>query len=240
VSAIPRLTTTWAEHLVIPKLHPKVIVVGLCSYDLGAEDPGRTVFYDAYLGSSGARQLTGTDDPIQTVDRWLGQHSSLWLHKYQLRDPATVLHALEGHTPAGDPEAVSLAGDGRQTAGQNLPYQNLTTVDVRGWRLGTKDTASLEGLIAYAHRRGIKVVLVDMPVAPQFVAAMPHGAATYHVFDRALGTIGHRTGSSVLFYETVPSDALFVNNIHLNHTGAELLSTRLGSDLKLMVHPGER
>jgi hypothetical protein len=232
-AAIPRMTANWAEHVVIPRLHPKVIVIGLCSYDLGAEDPLRTVVYDAYLGSSGVRQVMGTDDPIQAVDRWLGEHSSLWLHKYQLRDPAAVLHAIEGHTPTQDPVAVDLAADGRQTDAQNQPYQDLTTVDVKGWRLGKKDTAAIDGLISYAHRRGIKVVLVDMPVAPQFVAAT--GSARYQDFNNDLGAIGRRTGATVLFYQTARNDSLFLNNIHLNHTGAELLSARLGGALTPIV-----
>jgi hypothetical protein len=229
VSAIPRLTATWAEHLVIPRLHPKVIVVGLSSYDLGAEDPNRTVFYDAYVGSSGDRQLMGTDDPIQAADRWLGQHSSLWFHKYQLRDPANVVGAVEGHAPAQDLEVAGLSADGRSTVDQNRAYQDLTTVDLKGWRLGAKDSAALKGLISFAHRRGIKVVLVDMPVTPQLISAMPHGAASYQVFNAALGAIGHSTGTPVLFYQTVHGDSLFSNNIHLNHTGAELFSARLGA-----------
>jgi hypothetical protein len=235
-SAIPRLTAKWAEYVVIPKLHPKVIVIGLSSYDLGAEDPGRTGFYDAYVGSAGAQQVMGTADPIQEVDYWLGQHSSLWFHKYQLRDPETVWRAIEGKAPAVDPSAAALTAQGRQTADQHLPYQDLTTVDLKGWRLGTKDTSALRGLISFAHHRGIKVVLVDMPVAPQFVAAMPHGAASYETFNNELAAIGRQTSSTVLFYQRVTSDSLFFNNIHLNHTGAELFSARLGAALARIVH----
>lgn len=235
VSSIPRMTTEWTEQVVVPKLHPKVVVLGLCSYDLGAEDPNRTVFLNAYNSSSGVRQLTDDNDLIQNLDQWLGQHSALWFHKYQLRDPATVLHALEGEQPAAPPQTATVAADGRQTMDQNQQYANDPTVDLRGWRLGTKDTAAVKQLIAFDHARHITTILVNMPVTAHFVAKMPNGGASYAVFDREVAAIGHQTGASVLSYEGVNDTALFINDIHLNKTGATLLTTRLASALQHLV-----
>jgi hypothetical protein len=234
-SSIPRMTAVWAEHVVIPRLHPRVVVFGLNAYDLGAEDPNRSAFYNAFLGSSGAREVLGTDDPIQSVDRWLGEHSALWQHKYQLRDPATLVRAVEDHSPRVDAEAAAVDQNGRQTANQYLPYSDLTTIDMNGWTLGTPDTAAVRQLIAFDHARNIQTVLVDMPVTNQFVASMPQGNTSYEVFTDEVAIIGRKTGTKVINDASVRNDGLFFNNIHLNHNGAELLSIQLGRILKGIV-----
>jgi hypothetical protein len=235
-SSIPRMSAAWAEGVVIPKLHPRVIVLGLISYDLGAEDPNRTDAYNALLASAGYRAVTGRNNVIQSVDRWLGTYSALWFHKYQLRDPATVLRAISGHPQPGDAAADDVDPTGRETDGQYSPFVDLTTVDVRHWSLGTKDTAAVEQLITYAKKRGITVVLVDMPVTGQFVAAMPHGAASYRTFRAGLATIGTRSSTKVLYYDGFGKDSLFGDNIHLNHDGAEQFSATLGRALRGVAH----
>jgi hypothetical protein len=235
-SSIPRMTTAWAESVVIPKLHPKVIVLGVGAYDIGAEGgAGRTAFYDAFLASSGARQAMGKENPIQRANRWIGQYSELWFHKDQLRDPETVVRAVLGRTPPSDPEAANLDADGRETADQYFPFSNQARVDVTDWSLGTKDTDAVKQLIAYAHKRGITVILVDMPVTNQLVNRMPQGEASYKSFDTALGAIGKTSHSKVLYFDNIRSDSLFLDDIHLNHNGADLLSVGLGRELKPLV-----
>jgi hypothetical protein len=236
VASIPVQTVKWAETIVLPRLHPKVIVLGLTSYDFEKTDPDRYGIYDEYLGSSGARQVMGTDDPIQAVDRWLGTVSALWFHKYQLRDPAAVLHALEGDPAPVDSGAATVDPLGRQTAGQNLQWKKgRPTVNVGRWTLGTKDVAAVDGLITYAHARHIKVVLVNMPVTKNFVAQMPDGQASYNIFNAKVDAIGRSSNSIVLNYQSVSNHAVFRDNIHLNAVGAKLFSIQLGLALRSVV-----
>jgi hypothetical protein len=237
-SSIPRMTADWAESVVIPRLHPKVIVLGVGAYDLGAEGPDRTAFLNAFLGSSGAKQAMGTEDPIQAADQWIGKYSALWNHKYQLRDPATVVRAVLGHPQPVDAstlEADDIDANGRETADQYAPFSNQARVDVSDWTLGTKDAAAVKQLIAYAAKRHIEVVLVDMPVTNQSVDQMPPGA--FKTFKRALDAIGTSTGTKVLDFDSIRSTSLFLDDIHLNHTGVDFFSTGLGTELKPLVHP---
>jgi hypothetical protein len=234
-SSIPRMSVAWAESVVIPKLHPKVIVLGLSSYDLGSEDPNRTAFYNAFLASSGAKEAMGTEDPIQRVNRWLGSVSSLWFHKFQLRDPATVLRAIAGRPQPTDPEADDVSAHGRETIDQYTSFVNETGLDLKGWSIGTKDTDAVKQFITYAKKRHITVVLVDMPVTNQFVDDMPHGEADYQTFRAELAQLGAHGRATVLYYDTLRSDSLFQNDIHLNHAGAEFLSTGLGAALKHII-----
>jgi hypothetical protein len=235
-SSIPRMTKVWAEDVVIPKLHPKILVLGVGAYDLGAAGgAGRTAFYDAFLASPGAKEAMGTEDPIQVANRWLGEHSSLWFHKAQLRDPETVLHAIEGQKPPVDIEAADLDADGRETADQYFPFSNQPRINVTDWTLGSKDVDAVKQLIAFAAKRGIRVVLVDMPVTNQLVNRMPHGETSYQQFGFDLGALGITSHAKVLYFDNIRSDSYFLDDIHLNHAGAVLLSTRLGAALKSMV-----
>ncbi|HEX3794014.1 MAG TPA: hypothetical protein VHV57_05910 [Acidimicrobiales bacterium] len=235
-SSIPRMTTAWAESVVIPKLHPRVLVLGVGAYDLGAEGgASRTAFYNAFLGSAGAKQAMGTEDAIQKANRWLGQQSALWFHKDQLRDPETVARAVLGRTPPTDPEAADLDKDGRQTIDQFAAFSNQSRVDVTDWSPGQKDMDAVKQLITYAHKRGITVVLVDMPVTNQLVDRMPHGQASYQEFKFLLGAIGEDSHTKVLYFDQIRSDSLFLDDIHLNHAGTDLFSTELGTALKPLV-----
>ncbi|HWE67158.1 MAG TPA: hypothetical protein VG298_11000 [Acidimicrobiales bacterium] len=235
-SSIPRMDKAWMESVVIPKLHPKVIVLGTSTYDLGSEDPNRTAFLNAFLASSGARAAMGTQTLIQRVDHWLGQVSALWFHKYQLRDPATVARAILGHPQPVDAEGVGVAADGRETFNQNASFVPEVGIDLKGWSIGTKDTDALKQLIAFAHQRHIEVVLVDMPVTPQFVQAMPQGEKDFQIFRHELAKIGSSTGSPVLYYDdSMRNDAYFQNDLHLNRTGAEKFSAKLGVALRPLI-----
>jgi hypothetical protein len=237
LAAVPVQTAQWAETVVLPKLHPKVIVLGLISYDFEKSNAGRYGTDSLYLGSPGARQVMGTDDPIQAVDRWLGSVSSLWAHKFQLRDPAAVVHAVEGDPAPVDPAASGVAPLGQQTLGLNLHWVgSRANIDVKHWTLGTRDADAVDGLIAYAQARHIKVVLVDMPVTKNFVAQMPQGQASYDMFNAKVKAIGRTSGSVVLSYESVSNHALFRDNAHLNAAGAKLLSVRLGLALRSLAH----
>jgi hypothetical protein len=234
-ASIPRMTRSWLRYVVIPKLHPKVIVLGLNPFDLDAGDFNRNSVYDLYVGSSGARQIMHTDDPIQAADRWLGQVSSLWLHKYQLRDPAALLHAVEGKPAPVDIGAADVDPLGRQTEDQNVHYVNAATITVNGWSLDAQGVDDVKGLISLAHAHHIQVVLVNMPVTKEFVAEMPHGQTTYDIFNKEVAALGRQSGSAVLNYQKVSNHAFFKDNIHLNYVGTELFSTRLGQALRAMV-----
>jgi hypothetical protein len=233
-SSIPRMTKAWAETIVIPKLRPRVLVIGVGPYDIGAEGgSGRTAFLDAFLNSPGAIRAMHKEDPIQAANRWIGEYSSLWYNKTALRDPETVWRAITKSPQPTQLEAADLDAQGRETEDQYYPFSNQARVNVSDWSFGAKDVAAIKELIAYAHHRGMEAVLVDMPVTNQEVDRMPPG--TFKTFQNALAAIGAGTGTKVLSYDAIRSDSLFLDDIHLNHAGADLFSTALGRALKPLV-----
>jgi hypothetical protein len=224
----PTESAAWAEHVVIPKLHPRVIVLGVDSFDL--EDVKEMTDYDAFIQSAGYKQITDTQDPIQNVNQWIGKYSSLWYNKDSLRDPETVLRALAGRPQPVNEYAADLSADGRQTENQYSHWVNYAGVYVGNWTLGKRNPAAIVQLVSYARARHISVVLVDMPVTTQFVATMPGG--NYQPYLDALGAIGSRTGAGVLYDHRISNVEFFQDDIHMNLRGAEYFSAVLGSQLK--------
>jgi hypothetical protein len=238
-SSIPRMTEVWAMDVVIPRLHPKVLVLGVDSYDLTDAGAGRTVFYDAFRRSPGAQQAMGTESLTREVDRWLGRHSALWDHRFQLRDPKTAAKAILGRTPAQDPEAATLEPNGRQSFDQNFQFAvRGHGVDVSRWSLGRQDPSATDQLIARARALHISVVLVSMPVTNEFVLKHPHGEADYQTFGVALRALASRDGVVLVDLSQMRDHAYFADEIHLNRNGAQAFSTRISDALRAHHIPG--
>ena len=148
-----------------------------------------------------------------------------------------MVRAVIGHPQPVDlstEEANDVDSLGRETADQYAPFSNQARVDVSNWTLGTKDPAALRQLIAYATKRHIAVVLVNMPITNQSVDRMPPGS--YQAYKLALLKIAVSSGAKVLDFGSIRSTSYFLDDVHLNHAGVELLSTKLGTALKPLVH----
>jgi hypothetical protein len=236
-SSIPRMTEVWTEDIVIPKLHPKVLVLGVGAYDFDANGGNRTAYLNAFLASSGAKATMGKDDPIQTANRWLGDVSSLWYHKDQLRDPETVVRAIFDRKQPTEIDAADLSSDGRQTETQNNSFVNVPRLNITNWKLGYKDVDAVKRLIAFAAQRKISVILVDMPVTNQFIDRMPHPQSDFRTFQNELSAVGAQSHSQVLSFDSIRSTSLFSDDLHLNRKGAEFFSTLLALRLKSVVQP---
>jgi hypothetical protein len=236
-SSIPRMTELWALDVVLPRLHPKVLVLGVDSFDLADTPSNRTVFYDAFVRSAGGRGAIGRDGVLQKTDRWLSDRLALWNHRFELRDPKAVVKAVFGRPPAQDREAAALEANGRQTLGQDQQFVDRAGLDTSHWALGTKDSAAIDRLIARAESRGTKVVLVDLPVTNEFVARHPHGQADYDTFRTALQAQAHRDGAELILMDSLRDESLFGDELHLNRRGAQVFSTELAHSLQsLPVH----
>jgi hypothetical protein len=235
-SSIPRMTAEWAEHIVIPELHPRVLVLGVGAYDLDGSNPStRTAFYTGFMDSAGAKRIMDRNDLIQNLNQWLGQHSSLWYNKVALRDPETVLRAIFGRPQPSDPAADEVLPDGRQTTNQYVPFVNVPRLNISNWTLGTKDSNAIKQLIGFCEKRHIRVVLVNMPVTKQFINRMPEKSTSFATFSSALFELGLQTHTQVLQFQTISNTRYFSDEVHLGHAGAGLLSQELGAALKPLV-----
>lgn len=234
-SGTPRLMEAWALNVVLPRVHPKVVVIGVTSVDLTDAGVAESAFFDAFRNSPAGREALGRETWSDRIDRWLGQHVALWKHRAELRNPMTVLEAIRASAPAQDPVAASMDPQGHLT---NLDHQQFSQTHrsgiagVSAWSLGTEEPNALRRLIAGVEAAGARPVLVEMPVTAEYIAAHPRGEVDYEAFKQAISGIATASSVPLIDLDRPRDHALFADELHLNRTGATRFSTALARALR--------
>jgi hypothetical protein len=229
-SGFPDLMEPWIRDVVDPRLHPKLMVIGLSSFDV-SDAASPIARAETFVASPAGRSAIHDAGPLDTVNWWLDRHSSLWAHRFSLRDPATVLDAIRGKAPSVDAEVPLLEPAGWLDIHPGSPAI-APRVPVGNWSVGTTRVAALKRLIAEARGRGIRVVLVDMPVTDGYVARHPHGEADYVTFRAELGQIAAQGGVAELNFDSLRNPSYFGDDVHLNSVGAQVFTTQLVAALQ--------
>jgi hypothetical protein len=238
-AGVPRLMEPWTLDVVIPRLRPKVLVIGVTSFDF-SEAKVRS-FYEAFRASPAARRAMGVDSVLDRVDRWLGDHVDLWGYRQTLRRPDAVLDALRGRPLPADPDVDETKDNGRDAAGEFRTFEQRTAgaagLPVDNWSLGTDDPAALGRLIDGAKAQGIAVLLVDMPVTDDYVAKHPHGEADYATYLQALRALAHDAGVPLVELDAMRDHRYFMDEVHMNRAGAETFTGRLVAPVQALLSP---
>lgn len=236
-AARPSLLVPWARDVVLPRLNPGVVVIGVTSfdfYDTGNEDLAQT-----FLDSRGYRMVTGSESLIQAVDRWLYQRSDLWQHRAELRDPYTILKALVGGGNHGG-WALITEEDGHLDLDSIVSgFEYVSGPDLGDWDLGIEAPAAVRALIEVVRDSGARPVLVSMPLTDNYIATHPNGDADYARYEHALRSLADDEAVPLLFYDNRDVD-LFADRVHLGTVGHQAFSKQLALDLdRLGVLTGE-
>ena len=239
---VPPITELWASKVVLPRLHPKVLVVSVNSADLNDNGTSQKSFYDFFLTSPAARHLTGTETWLQRINRRLASWSDVWRFRWIIRRPYDLIRALRGEkipTP-GEPVGVDGVGLSRLTAHVVATPQRINgfirrrrTNWLKNYAVGGTESGALLRLVREARAQGIAVVLVEMPVTQAYVDAHPHGQADIDAFHRTIDGIVSQTGAVYVDASRVaPSYDLFADFVHLNAKGSKVFSTFLADKLR--------
>ncbi|MDX6224199.1 MAG: hypothetical protein QOE64_575 [Frankiales bacterium] len=217
-----QLTAHWLQDVVLPELHPHVIVIGLMARDLNDhfQSPVRE-----YLRSEGRLLQTGR------AGFWLRQKQRLERISGLARLRPRLDEAYGGQDP-GAPESAS----------RNDRFGDLTFFDDRVFRApnerrraGLKEVfarfemtrtltvvrKALEG----ARHQGVTIVLVDMPSLEQDIATyLPAGEQP--LIHEALRQLAADTGAVYVDgFEGIPAGrTAFADEYHLNGIGARILT----------------
>lgn len=233
-AGMPLLMEPWTTTTVLPRLHPKLLIIGVTSFEL-YDHPSSDAFFQAFADSPSGRRALGNDGVLDDIDRWLGDRSDLWAHRLDLRDPKTLADAVRGDAPDQAPEFGPIEADGRAS----YPQSSLPPSDPRalgppidGWTLGTRNPAALRRMIEVARGQGIAVALVDMPVTQRYVDRHPHGEADYERFGVALHELAKSEGVPVFDFDMDRDPGSFVDVVHLSIPAARRFTDRLVSTLR--------
>lgn len=234
IGATPWIVDAWTRLLVVPRLRPDVVVIGVSSRDLNVNGAGNAQTEDRFRTSAGGRHLLGTEGTTDKVDWWLNEHSALLRYRQVLRRP---LEALFGYDPP-DRNVVTVTKAGLETQMLDQRYQNtervlsffrrepLLNFDVNGL-----ERDSFASLIQHLQGQGIRVVVLDTPVTQDYIDAHPRGQADYDTYIRAIDTIVHTTGAKLVRPGIWPPE-LFADPLHLNRAGADRLTGELARMLE--------
>jgi hypothetical protein len=234
-SAIPRMIEPWMLDVVLPRLHPKLVVIGVTSFEFTDSGTARTAFSDAFMRSDAARQAMGREGVMQRADRWLRGRSAFWAHRFELRKPRNVIDAIRGERPPVAPEVVATTDVGYSSFLNTQTFEARVQgagLDVGAWTPGRKDPAALEALVRGTQRDGAKVALVSMPITNEYVARHPRGESDYQSFLVALRALGQRTNVPVIEVDVGRDHRWFADEVHLNRTGSEFYTPQLVAALR--------
>ncbi|MGH9125506.1 MAG: hypothetical protein ACRDZ8_12385 [Acidimicrobiales bacterium] len=224
----------WTEKVVVPRLHPKVVVLGFSSNELNPASLAPATGIAAYHASRAVRAAEGDGSVVDRADAVLRQWSYLYRYRDDLRHPF-------GLPPSGafNP-AVNAAGEDlaffNQTYLQGTPAHARVVVDgviaaLAGFRVGPQNVSILSGLLTWLRRRGIEVIFVVMPVTADLVGFHPGGAAEYQRAVAAFRSVAQSSGAEFSVPGIWPTSE-FADPVHVNGAGTAAFSAFLAPLLR--------
>lgn len=234
-----RSNDLWARELVVPRLRPKVVVVGFNSEGFNDHGLQQESFYQKLISSPLGGAL-GQGDFLDRMEGWLTARSYLVRYRFLLRRPRDAVIGEAGGKAAASVDRLGvLAAMTRfhERAYQPLPDRQAWDRVFLDYTPGGKQVAALDHLVRDLTARGIKVVIVRMPVTADATSLHPHGRTDQENFSRMLE--GFVSSHPVTYFDAESSigksTSLFVDPFHLNTEGSRLFSTELAQILEKLA-----
>lgn len=224
----------WTTKVVVPRLHPKLVVIGFSSNELNPAVLAPAEGLAAYDKSRAAQAAAGSHDWVDQADAALRRWSYLYRYRSDLRHPLSTAAAGvfdPALTPGGQDLAFTAKTylEGTPANARVIVYGVIASL--AGFRIGSGNVALLTAMITSLRHQGIQVLLVAMPVTNDLVLFHPHGAADY---QRALGAytaIAQATGARMAIPGIWPR-ADFADPVHVNGAGTARFSQYLAPLLR--------
>ena len=219
------MVADFTRGVVVPRLEPDVVVVGVTSRELNENSLQQSAIEQRFRDAPAVREALGTESLLDRVAREAADLSALVEYRSILRDPDTWL----GQTAREwGPEITS---DGGLYLGflqeryrfDETNRRSLGGGALREFRIGDAQVRTLRRLLADLRASGIDVLLVATPVTDDYVALHPRGSADHEAF---LGTLSEvADDADVPFVAAgVWEDELFADPLHVNRDGMERLT----------------
>jgi hypothetical protein len=229
----------FTEHVALPRLRPRVVVIGASSVELNDNGITQDRFWDKLNDAPAARLAAGHGDVVERAEAWVEERSALVRYRTELRRPVTVLRGTSKKRASVSPLGVigSLPEFHRRPYGIRPDFRFRTEQETyRNFALGGDQLRALDGLVGVLRGRGVDVVIVNMPVTDDALAMHPGGREDYERAARALETLAReRDVRFVDMSSNFPSHDGFVDPLHLNAAGAKRFTERLVPVLRQLL-----
>jgi hypothetical protein len=235
-----RLLNFWTLRVVVPRLHPRMVVIGVSSRELN--DLAKAGDFEAIRSSFEGRRLTNGLPPTQRVLTLGERYSYTVRYRSLLRTPSQWFTS-EAERPLF--QVGPLGQSARSISKLDRPY-GVFEQRVRGservpafnpYAVGGREITALRDLATSLAKADIRVLIVEMPVSPDLAGFHQHGADDYRRFEQAVAATAADEGLPLLnMSPSFPDRTTFVDTQHVNRIGRERF-TRLLFDYLRSVFP---
>ena len=252
--ASPATDDAWVRRVVLRRLRPKVVVVGLLPTSL-AVLAGAGGQFEAQSDSSYAAAFDRIDPTgVARLEKPAAKRSALIRYRSSLRQPTALIDGLKSWVtgkaapvdPNTDPAVIRKA---IAPTGETIEYRAKAlfegpdpqgSANLQSVGRAPINLAGLESLFKTVHRQGLQVVLVLAPIDRRLLRA---GGLDFTDLDRTAGqaaALARRLGVPVLntFTSDYPSD-LFHDKQHLDAAGSDRWSGEVGTWLDQLCEHGQ-
>lgn len=228
------MTEKWLELAVVPALRPRVVVLGVSTRELNANDGAQATTTERFLDAPAVRRLTGRETALDRAERWGERFSALLRYRTVLRRPGDLF------AKGGAVEGATIGADGHDDSFRQRSYELddaarsfFAREPLHDFAVGTAQLQSLRRTVEWLRRRGIDVVVVAMPVTADYAALHPGGTPTYEAAIARLRDTAVGAGARWVDVGIWPT-RLFADPMHVNGAGAARFTDRIAE----LVAPG--
>ena len=234
IGANLEMVDVWSRYAVEPVLQPDVVVLAVSSRDVNRNGAGLESQTPGFYKLRAVRRLLGTESILERVERRLSDVSELVRHRTELRRP---LEAIFGYD-SPDRNVVQNADLGQELHLLDLPSRFDPAVEsffraepLLNFVPSETQMGAMRSTVNRLQRAGVRVILLDVPVAEQYLALHPRGAADYLAYEIGLNVLAAQTGAELLDTGTWTQPS-FSDPLHLNRLGADQLTALIDQYLE--------
>jgi hypothetical protein len=230
--------------LLAESFHPGVIIFGTEIRDYAANNGVETA--EKFLSDPWLRYRLGEF----SLRGWLAEHSAAYRYFLAYRNwmswgfaesHGLVLRRSAALTADGYDVENRVAERAQLEVDPSNPEDAEALAIFAGFRIDEGRLADLQALLDLQQAAGVRVLVVEMPVTPQFYQLFEQGQAAHDEFVQVVSAQVEAAGS--VFYPALPEEQLpedgRSDRVHLSKYGAAVFSRTLGTWLaELSSQPG--
>ncbi len=228
------MVSSWAQLVVIPRLRPDVVVLGVISRELSGNDPVTTEREQDFYAAPAVRHLLESENLLQRVERNIEDVSKLFEYRTVLRRPRAIREFLGlSVAPAITDPNVYIAPDGQFRIFLTRKYEKVGgpfVDEMRSYELGDEQRVRLRQLLAFLSEHIEHVIVVNMPVTEEYVGSHPRKHEDYDAFSRVLKREAERVEASFIDAGVWP-DRFFGDLVHVNTVGSRRITRIIDAEI---------
>ena len=232
----------WIRSVVVPRLRPDVIVLGFNAEGLNDHGIQQKQYYESMITSPYGARLDGRGRLVDRIEGWWAARSYLIRYRSLLRRPWSAIQNRHKNDRRGAAtEAGTLA---TITEFMSRPYKAQPPGLVPGWRRQFNDytpggsmLTRLDDLKRFLDGEGIRLLLVRMPISRDIVGVQPTWETDRQRFASVIDPFIREKGIASFDAEAAlgSSPEIFVDSVHLNRRGSDLISAQLAEALRPLL-----